>query len=411
MPRAPTHYPRPRATLAPRTHGCVLAHPQPLAPSRAGLAFRARARGLALPLLLGASNLGACVEITTTTEVRTLPHPDRASVPRPARVVERTDFALAWTQTGADLDLEIVAHPRCRDVIDVPLLRETRTIRRADPALYAEYAIVALCGSVAALAFASPESFSSPLLTADGEIIRDPGPGYTAAGVFTGIAAFTLITAIRDSVRARDSVEYEDASERRDLGPAPCEPASSAPWAGRDLELVLGASHLATRSDPRGRAHFTLSADPAHDTLPPGTLLKSALRLDPDHAISIDIVVPYESTRIRPYRGKVSSAPPVASKRPDTATNDAVHPEEAGSPAPGRSTSDATPEQAATSASDGTRSGDAGSPASDGARPRDAAAAVRAAPSPDSGLVDTPLPPPEPDPPRRRRRVQERDVP
>ena len=295
------------------------------------------------------------MEITTTTEVRTLPHPDGARAAKRARVVERTDYALAWTQTGANLDVEIEVRPRCRDVVDVPVLRETRTIRRADPALYAEYAIVALCGGVAAVAFTSPESFSSPLFTADGQIIRDPGPGYTAAGVFTGIAAFTLITAIRDWVRARDGVDYEDAAERRDHGPAPWDSAGSAPWTDRDLELVLGPARLAARSDSRGRAHFTLPADPTHETLPPGTLLKSALRLDPDHALSVDIVVPYESTRGRPYRGNVTSAPSTPAAAPP---------------------------------------------------------AVPRAPSlPDPGPVETPLPPPEPAAPRPRRHLEERDVP
>lgn len=261
----------------------------------------------------------ACAQLTSTTEVRLLPHPDagaRARATTASEVVSRT-FTATSEQEGDRLRAVITEHRRCREVMMMPMLRAERTIREVDAGIYWEYGIAALTLGVAAYAFARPEAFARPLYNAEGEIVRDRTSGYVSGGIFSAIGAYSLTAGVIDTVRARDSVTYEDTLERREGPTVACDPPT-LPWAERPVALMIGAHEIASTTDRAGRVEFVIPgglADlaPAEPAEPTGAAapasagatplrastataaarrVPAAIRADPDHAIALDLALP-----------------------------------------------------------------------------------------------------------------------
>lgn len=235
----------------------------------------------------------ACAQLTTSTEVRLLPSPDRAAQATAAVRVEVVDhsFAATWEQEGPRLRATIRERRSCRAVTMVPMIRETKTVRTIDAGVYWEYGIAALTLGVASYAFVRPEAFSRPLINAEGEIVRERRSGYTSGGLFAAIGVYSLSAAIIDSVRARDSVTYEDTLERRPGGAVPCDP-EEVPWRERSVALIVGAREVAGRTDDEGRVELLLPS--ASDPAEVGVRMPAAIRVDPTHAIAVEVVLAAE---------------------------------------------------------------------------------------------------------------------
>lgn len=175
------------------------------------------------------------------------------------RIVSRA-VAATWEQRGATLTIDLQEHRACQRVESVPVVREERIVRRADAALYVEYALAAAAYAIAAFAFARPGALSNTVIQDDaGNPVEDPTPGYITGGIFVALGSGALGAAIYDTLRARDEVATIATHELREGPREPCNPASS-PAAGRRVTLSIGPYRDQVRTDGEGVARFVLPA-------------------------------------------------------------------------------------------------------------------------------------------------------
>ncbi len=210
-----------------------------------------------------------CAGITSERVVTLRPRPGVSRTPAsiPPRDRDADDrkiisraVAAAWEQRGATLTIELQERRACQRVESVPVLREERVVRRADAALYVEYALAAAAYAIAAFAFAQPGALSNTVIQDDaGNPVEDPTPGYVTGGIFVALGSGALGAAIYDTLRARDEVVTIATHELREGPREPCNPASS-PAAGRRVTLSIGPYRDQVRTSSDGVAHFVLPA-------------------------------------------------------------------------------------------------------------------------------------------------------
>lgn len=260
-----------------------------------------------------------CASITSTQEVRTLPGGRALDTQR--RVVER-QLEARWVQRGDSLSIELVEHRRCQATTRLAVTREATNVRRADAALYFEYGLAAVLLGLSAFSFARPELFAVQQRDETGRLYRDTKTGNALGGVFLGLGAAALGAGIYDTVRQRDRVHRYEAIAVQPGPAADCE-APTLPASQRQVELVLGAHRGRGVTDLDGRVHFAL---PGPETWPEvqetapevgpedGTPVvqrrawKGTLRAGLGRELAIEVVLPYDATRLAPQAGVVRTA-------------------------------------------------------------------------------------------------------
>jgi hypothetical protein len=182
------------------------------------------------------------------------------------RVVER-QLEARWVQRGDTLAIELLEHRRCQVVEHVAAVRESTSVRRADAAIYWEYAAAAvLLGLAAFSARAARAVRGARSATTGGKTRRDPTTGRTLGGVFLGLGGAALGAGIYDSVRARDRVHRSNTVALRAGAGGGLRRADRAGERSGELELQLGQFRSQVATDLEGRARFLL---PGPELWPP----------------------------------------------------------------------------------------------------------------------------------------------
>lgn len=273
-------------------------------------------------VLGGLLAVSGCAEIITRTETRLHRDPAREAVEATVagsagddagRRITSRQYGAKWRQQGAQLDIWLTQSRTCQVVYQVPIIRETRTIRTADAALYWEYGMAIVAGGLGVAALASPKTFSAAAIDETGQLYRDASAGYTFGGLFAGIGAIALIAAIHDTVQTRDSIETEETFVLRDGPTTTCEPPK-APASGLAVTFVLGSLRLAGSTDAAG--HLQLQLPPEVDAAAGGAtdqqngsegprkapkvdrrVLHGSVRIGQFDAVAIDVLVPFALSR------------------------------------------------------------------------------------------------------------------
>lgn len=265
-------------------------------------------------LAIAASLIGGCAQISASTELRTVPVPGAPPLSIERRVVER-QLEARWLQRGDTLAIELVEHRRCQVVERVAAVREEHSVRRADAAIYFEYAAAAVLLGVAGIAFARPDLFAVPEPAPGGKTRRDPTTGRVLGGVFLGLGGAALGAGIYDSVRARDRVHRSNTVALRPGPAADCD-EPTVPAGQRRLELQLGEFHSQVVTDLEGRARFLLpgpelwpeeaavAADAAQE---PERRWRGTLQVGLERRVAVEVVLPYAQTAVTPNTGAALS--------------------------------------------------------------------------------------------------------
>lgn len=273
-------------------------------------------------LAVAASVLVGCAQISATTVLRTVPVPGARPLAVEQRVVER-QLEARWLQRGDTLAIELLEHRRCQVVERLAAVREEHSVRRADAAIYWEYAAAAVLLGLATFSFARPDLFAVPEPAAGGKTLRDPKTGYALGGVFLGIGAAALGAGIYDSVRARDRTVRSSTVALRPGPAAECD-APTLPAVQRQLELQLGEFRSRVATDLEGRARFLLPGpelwppEPAPaeaftgmDTAASSTTSRrwrGTLQIGLERRVEVEVVLPYDLTARVPSTGAAMSA-------------------------------------------------------------------------------------------------------
>jgi hypothetical protein len=272
----------------------------------------------ALALATGCATVSATPRVTTTAGARPV------SVER--RVVERA-LEASWLQRGDTLAVTLTEHRRCQLVEHLPAVREERSVRRADAAIYFEYAAAAVLLGLAAFSFARPELFAAPEVDEAGHPRRDPKTGRALGGVLTALGAGALGAGIYDTVRTRDRTRRGEVVALRAGPTGECE-GGPQPASLRQVELWLGGFRGHGVTDLDGRVRFLLpgpefwpeapevAAAPAFTGLDDGAApprpgpreWRGTLRTGLDRSLSIAVVVPYDATVADPRTGSARTA-------------------------------------------------------------------------------------------------------
>ena len=215
-------------------------------------------------LAVATSLLGGCAQISASTELRTVPVPGAPPLAIESRVIER-QLEARWQQRGDTLAIELLEHRRCQKVEHIAAVREERSVRRPDAAIYWEYAAAVVLLGIAGLTFARPDLFAVPEADVGGKTRRDPATGRKLGGVFLGLGTAALGAGIYDSVRSRDRVYRGNTVALRSGPTVDCD-EPTVPAAQRQLELQLGQFHSQVATDLEGRARFLL---PGPELWPP----------------------------------------------------------------------------------------------------------------------------------------------
>ena len=291
---------------------------------------------------LAVALVSGCAQISATTEVRTLPVPGAQPLSIERRVVER-QLEARWTQRGETLAVELLEHRRCQVVERVVAIREERSVRRADAAIYWEYGVATVLLGLAAFSFARPDLFARPEAPAAGMVgeKRDPKTGYALGGVFLGLGAAALGVSIYDTVRARDRLHRSEVVALRPGPAADCD-QPVLPASQRRVELQLGEHRSHATTDLEGRARFVLPgpeswpAEPASESeqaskleqpseivadadagmdvgaseapqRPQRRLWVGSLTVGLERSVALEVVVPYDITAQVPSTGAAMS--------------------------------------------------------------------------------------------------------
>lgn len=276
-------------------------------------------------LSIAVGPLAGCAQISTTTQLSTRPVPGVSPLSIERRVVER-QIEARWLQRGDSLSVELIEHRRCQVVEHVAAVREERSIRRADAAIYWEYGLAAALLGLAAFSFARPELFAVPQPMGSRET-RDPKTGRRLGGVFAGLGALALGVSVYDTLRARDRVHRSQVVVLRPGPAADCD-APSLPATSRRVELQLGEYRSHTSTDLEGRARFSLPgpelwpAEPVADgpesmdgmdgmDAAPAPLQRrrwsGVLKVGLERGMAIEVVLPYAPTLLVPSGGAAMS--------------------------------------------------------------------------------------------------------
>jgi len=272
-------------------------------------------------LAVATSLIGGCAQISASTELRTLPVPGAPPLAIESRVVER-QLEARWQQRGDTLAIELLEHRRCQRVEHVAAIREERSVRRPDAAIYWEYAAAAVLLGIAGFAFARPDLFAVPEADIGGKTRRDPTTGRVLGGVFLGLGTAALGAGIYDTVRARDRV-YRASTVGLRPGPAVACDAPTVPAAQRRLELQLGQFHSQVVTDLEGRARFLLPGpelwppeeedaqvpgpEAVEATRPPSRRWRGMLQVGLERWVEVEVVLPYDQTALVPSTGAAMS--------------------------------------------------------------------------------------------------------
>ncbi len=272
-------------------------------------------------LAVATSLLGGCAQISASTELRTVPVPGAPPLAIESRVIER-QLEARWQQRGDTLAIELLEHRRCQKVEHIAAIREERSVRRPDAAIYWEYAAAVVLLGIAGLTFARPDLFAVPEADVGGKTRRDPATGRKLGGVFLGLGTAALGAGIYDSVRARDRVYRGNTVALRSGPTVDCD-EPTVPAAQRQLELQLGQFHSQVATDLEGRARFLL---PGPELWPPeeedvqvpipevmeGSLKRSRrwrgmLQVGLERWVEVEVVLPYDQTALVPSTGAAMS--------------------------------------------------------------------------------------------------------
>ena len=282
-------------------------------------------------LAIAASLIGGCAQISANTELRTVPVSGAPPLVIERRVVERQVEA-RWLQRGDTLAIELLEHRRCQVVEHVAAVREEHSVRRADAAIYWEYAAAAVLLGLAGVALARPDLFAVKESATGAKTRRDPTTGRTLGAVFFGLGGAALGAGIYDSVRARDRV-HRSTTVALVPGPATACDAPTVPAAQRRLELQLGQFHSQVATDLEGRARFLLPGPelwpPEPDeqteedgmaaqdvmnaqgvmnaTRPPSRRWRGTLQIGLERSVQVEVVLPYDQTVLAPNTGATMS--------------------------------------------------------------------------------------------------------
>lgn len=270
-------------------------------------------------LTIAASLLAGCAQISASTQLRLVPVPGAPLLASESRVIERTIEA-RWQQHGDMLAIELLEHRRCQRVEHVAVIREERSVRRPDAAIYWEYAAAAVLLGIAGIAFARPDLFAVSEADVGGKIRRDPKTGRALGGVFLGLGTAALGAGIYDTVRARDRM-YRARTVAMRPGPAVDCDTPTVPAAQRRLELQLGPFHSQVATDLEGRAGFLLPGPelwpPEEEVAPgPGEVMRprarrwrGRLQVGPRQSAELEVVLPYDQTALVPSTGAAMAVP------------------------------------------------------------------------------------------------------
>lgn len=272
-------------------------------------------------LAVATSLLGGCAQISASTELRTVPVPGAPPLAIESRVIER-QLEARWQQRGDTLAIELLEHRRCQKVEHIAAIREERSVRRPDAAIYWEYAAAVVLLGIAGLTFARPDLFAVPEADVGGKTRRDPATGRKLGGVFLGLGTAALGAGIYDSVRSRDRVYRGNTVALRSGPTVDCD-EPTVPAAQRQLELQLGQFHSQVATDLEGRARFLL---PGPELWPPeeedvqvpipevmeGSLKRSRrwrgmLQVGLERWVEVEVVLPYDQTALVPSTGAAMS--------------------------------------------------------------------------------------------------------
>lgn len=276
-------------------------------------------------LAIAASLIGGCAQISASTELRTVPVSGAPPLVIERRVVERQVEA-RWLQRGDTLAIELLEHRRCQVVEHIAAVREEHTVRRADAAIYWEYAAAAVLLGLAGVALARPDLFAVEESATGAKTRRDPTTGRTLGAVFFGLGGAALGAGIYDSVRARDRV-HRSNTVALVPGPATACDAPTVPAAQRRLELQLGQFHSQVATDLEGRARFLLpgpelwppepdeqteedgmaAQDVMNASRPPSRRWRGTLQIGLERSVQVEVVLPYDQTVLAPNTGAAMS--------------------------------------------------------------------------------------------------------
>jgi len=192
------------------------------------------------------------------------------------------DFQARYLQMGANLLVEIEARPSCVVARHRPVVR-VETITRTSRGFVAwDFALGALSGGFASLAFARPQSFSPPLIDGQGRVVHDPAPALIIGGVFAGLGAILLTAGVINAVRATDETRYADAYEVELGAPKTCAEGNH-PVASRGLRLRL-LDPESSDPDPESESSPSPESSPESEfspgTTPPGVSLELEAQTD-----------------------------------------------------------------------------------------------------------------------------------
>ena len=246
-------------------------------------------------LVAAATTLTACAQIKTSTELRVVPGKGEPRViGRPeGRVFDRS-YSAVWLQLADELVVELSEDRECQLMVHVPVVREEKTIRKLDGAIYWEVGLAAAFSGLAAYTFVRPEDWGGRGVDADGnQFVETSGP-YRIGGIFSTIAGILVISAIVDLARSADSVTYADAF-RVEPGPTTRCSEPTAPVRNREVTLMLGGASTSAVTDETGRVRIELPPErdggtPAADG---SRIQQAALVVDDSHAVRVTVRAPY----------------------------------------------------------------------------------------------------------------------
>ena len=246
-------------------------------------------------LVVAALTLPGCAQIQTSTELRILPgkgEPRVIGQPE-GYVYDRTYFAV-WLQLGDELIVELKEARKCQVMVHVPVVREEKTIRKLDGAIYWELGLATAFSGLAVYTFARPEDWGGQAVDIDGnEFVETTGP-YRIGGIFSTIAGILIVSAIVDFARAADTVTYADAF-RMEPGPTTACDEPNAPVRRRLVTLMHGGETVQSTTDDQGRARIKLPPPDTGDKMAAGQsqVQNAALIVDESHAVRVTLRVPY----------------------------------------------------------------------------------------------------------------------
>lgn len=251
---------------------------------------------------------GAClacahIEVETRTEVRPVANAEPVVLGSGTQVVDRAPSA-KWMQAGPELLVQIEVRQRCRALRFAPVVR-TQYVERSDRehTLIWEFGLAGVMGGLATFALASPSQFGGRARGEDGRLLVDNTAGYTAGGMFLGVAALSLIAGTIDAARLRDTQVQARALDPQLGEEVPCPEAVWHP-SGRTLKLVTHGRTVQAQSDEGGRARFRLPPAKAG----PSRTVTAAILIDDTLAVQVDFVVPYDSPDAHGHHGQISPA-------------------------------------------------------------------------------------------------------